>query len=218
MTFPHRFAPAALPLLLACFFLPQVARAQLSFGLKAGLATESLREEKFDLSQDGRENLRFALRDADYGFQFGAFFRIPLSDRFDLVPEVTFNSSGTEYSLTDDDNPMANAVFRERYNDINVPLLASWKIAFLRFQAGPVGHFTVASKSDLRDAAGRERAFDTFNLGYTLGGALDLGPLVLDLRYDGNFAKYGETFTVAGRDLDVDQAARRWIATVGYRF
>ncbi len=208
----------ALILGLFCFALPAMVSAQLSIGLKGGIATESLQEERFDLSRTGREDLRFALKEANYGFQFGAFLRIPLSDRFDLVPEVTFNSSGTEYTLTDDNDPTASDVFKERYNDINVPILASWKLAFLRLQAGPVGHFTVSSASDLTDPDGRERTFDSFNLGYTLGGALDIGPIVLDLRYDGNFAKYGDTFTVAGEDLSINQAPRRWIATVGYKF
>ena len=215
MTRNHHFV--ALLLGLCLLGLPQLAQAQFTFGLKAGIATESLQEERFDLSQTGRENLLFALKDANYGFQFGAFFRIPLSDRFDLVPELTFNSSGTEYQLLDESTGVSTA-FRERYNDINLPVLASWKLAFLRFQAGPVGHFTVGSASDLTDRDGRERAFDSFHLGYTLGGALDIGPIVIDVRYDGNFANYGDTFTVAGTDLNIDQAARRWIATVGYKF
>ena len=194
--------------------------AQIDFGLKAGLTTQSLQEERFDLSREGRDNLRFALEEADYGFQFGAFLRIPLSDRFDLVPEVTFNSNSYTYRLTEEntDGSVVSRAFDETYQDLNVPLLASWKLAFLRLQAGPVGHFTVNTASDLMDAEGRERVFDTFNLGYAIGGAIDIGPVVLDVRYDGNFAKYGEEFDVAGQTLEVDQAPRRWVATVGWKF
>lgn len=193
------------------------AAAQIEFGLKAGVATESLQEERFDLTRGGREELGDAIMEADYGFQFGALLRIPFSDRFDIQTEVTFNSAKIDFRYSD---PMTNTsrVLSERYNDINVPVLGSWKIAFLRFNAGPVGHFFLNSTSDLRDAEGRERTFDSFNLGYTLGGAIDVGPITLDVRYDGNFSKYGEEFAIAGETFQVNQAAKRWIGTVAYRF
>ena len=191
--------------------------AQIEFGLKAGLATESLQGERFDLSREGRQNLSLALEEGNYGYQFGALLRVPLSDRFGLQTEVTFNSSSAEFRFDDNDRNVTQ-VFRERYNDVNVPLLASWKLAFLRFQAGPVGHFFVSSLSDLRDAEGRERTFDSFNLGYALGAAIDIGPITVDVRYDGNFSRYGEDFAVAGETFRVDQAAKRWIGTVAYRF
>jgi len=211
MTFKNIF------LLAVLLFVAGGLSAQIEFGLKAGLATEALQEERFDLSQTGRDNIRLALSDATYGFQFGAMLRVPLSDRFGLQTEATFNTSASEFRFDDDEQGITR-VFRERYNDLNVPLLASWKLAFLRFNAGPVGHFFVSSSSDLRDADGRERVWDTFNLGYALGVAADIGPLTLDVRYDGNFSKYGEDFSVAGETFRVDQAAKRWVGSVAYRF
>ncbi|MEM9259438.1 MAG: porin family protein [Bacteroidota bacterium] len=207
-----RIIPVSLLLLFAC-----TLSAQIEFGLKAGLATESLQEERFDLSQSGRETLAEAISEAEYGFQFGALLRIPLSDRFDIQTEVTLNSAKTNFRLDDPDSDVMQ-VFEERYNDINVPVMASWKVAFLRLNAGPVGHFFVSSASDLRDADGRERTWDSFNLGYTLGGAIDIGPITVDVRYDGNFAKYGEDFAIGGETFRVDQAPKRWIGSVAYRF
>ncbi|MEL7159490.1 MAG: porin family protein [Bacteroidota bacterium] len=203
--------------ILTCLLLSVSAFAQVEFGLKAGLATESLEQQRFDLSQSGRETLAEAILDAKYGFQFGALVRIPLSDRFDIQTEVTLNSASAEYELDDPDSQVTQ-IFKERYNDINVPLLASWKLAFLRLNAGPVGHFFVSSSSDLRDADGRERVWDSFNLGYTLGGAIDIGPITLDVRFDGNFSRYGEDFAIGGETFRVDQAPKRWIGSIAYRF
>jgi len=203
--------------IIACLLFSATSFAQIAFGLKAGLATESLNEERFDLSQSGRENLMLAISDADYGFQFGGFVRVPLSDRFDIQTEVTFNSAKTDFRFDDPDMERSE-VLSERYNDVNVPVLGSWKLAFLRLNAGPVGHFFLSSTSDLRNADGRERTWDTFTLGYTIGGSIDVGPVTLDVRYDGNFAKYGEDFSVAGETFRVDQAAKRWIGSVAYRF
>jgi len=208
----YRFLP-----FLACLFLSTATFAQVEFGLKAGIATESLQEMRFDLSQPGREELMVAIADADYGFQFGALLRIPLSDRFNLQTELTFNSAKTDYSFQDPDQN-ATVFLGERYNDINVPILGSWKIAFVRINAGPVGHFFLSAPSDLMDTNGRERTWDTFNLGYTLGGSIDIGKITIDVRYDGNFSKYGEDFAIAGETFRVDQAPKRWIGSVAYRF
>ncbi len=203
-----------LPLLL----LGTLTSAQVEFGLKAGLATASLEGESFSFSREGREDLRFALEEADFGFQFGALLRLTLSETLALQPEVTFNSAKNTYRLDDPGNPAGSLVFEERYNDVNVPILLSYKLAFLRLNAGPVGHFYLSDTGDLQDAVGIERTFDTFNLGYALGGSIDIGPLTLDVRYDGNFAKYGQEFTIQGNTFSIDQAPRRWIGSVAYRF
>jgi len=199
------------------FLFSATAFAQIEFGLKAGLGTEALQEERFDLSRTGREDISLALSDASYGFQFGAMLRVPFSDRFGLQTELTLNTATNEFRF-DDPSQNGTQIFRERYTNVQVPLLASWKLAFLRFNVGPVGHFKVASTSDLVDAEGRERAFDSFNLGYAVGGAIDIGPLTFDLRYDGNFARYGEDFAISGETFRVDQAAKRWVGSVAYRF
>ncbi len=203
-------------LILPLLLLSVVSFAQIEFGLKAGLSTESLQGEQFGTDRDGRQDLMIALENAGYGFQFGALLRLPLGDALSLQPEVTFNSSKNSYSYTDGTNP--TVVFEERYNDVNVPVLLSYKLAFLRLNAGPVGHFYLSNTSDLGDNAGLQRTFDTFNLGYALGGSVDIGPLTLDVRYDGNFAKYGETFTWQGNDYRMDQSPKRWIGSVAYRF
>ena len=204
-------------LITCCFLFATPAFGQIDFGLKVGLGTEGLQEETFDLSRSGRADLSLALSEASYGFQFGALLRVPFSEKFGIQTEATLNTATATFRF-DDPDQSGTQVFRERYTDLQVPLLASWRLLFLRFNVGPVGHFKVASASDLVDAEGRERAFESFNLGYAIGGSLDIGPLTFDLRYDGNFSRYGDSFTVAGTEFEVNQAARRWVGSVAYRF
>jgi hypothetical protein len=209
------------------FFLPlllmtALATAQLEFGLKAGLTTESLQNETYRLGQpEGRQDLLLALEGADYGFQFGALLRFPLKGSWGLQTEATLNSAKTTFRLdgADGTDNGGSTIFEERYNDVNVPVLLTYQIfKIVRLHAGPVGHFYVSSTSDLTDEEGLDRTFETFNLGYNLGGSIDIGRLTLDVRYGGNFSNYGETFTLRGSEVDVDQAPRRWIGTVAYRF
>lgn len=207
---------------LPLLFLPLLTFAQVEFGLKAGISTGSLQGKSYNLfGADGREILRFDLEDSDYGFQFGALLRIPLTAKLTLQPEVTLNSAKTTFRYEDLSNSSEprDQVFKERYNDVNVPLLLSYQLLGpLRLQAGPVGHFFVSSSGDLKEQEGIDRTFETFNMGYALGGALDLGPLTVDVRYDGNLGKYGETLQIDGNDIDIDQAPKRWIGSVAIRF
>lgn len=191
-------------------------RAQVEFGVKAGLSTEALQNQDLQLAGQGVNDLFIRLEDADYGIQFGVFFRFPLSEKVFLQPEITFNSTSANFRL-DDPNQNESLVFEEQYKDINVPLLLGYKLGFLRLKAGPVGHFYLDSMSDLANQEGWGEVFSSFNLGYALGGAIDIGKFTVDLRFDGNFSKFGQTFTFLENDFTIDQAPRRWIFTVGYR-
>ncbi len=205
-------------LILPILFFSVLSFAQIELGIKAGLATESLQGERFSFNRDGGDDLKFALEDADYGLQFGALLRIPLGEKLALQPEVTFNSAKTNYRFDDPNTPGAEVVFDERYNDVNVPVLISYKFAFLRLNAGPVGHFFLSNTNDLGNRDGLDRTFDTMNLGYALGGSIDIGPITVDVRYDGNFSKYGKTWTYQGNEFSIDQAPKRWIGSVAWRF
>ena len=204
-----------LPLLALLFLFTTTASAQFEFGLKAGLSTESLQGQELRLSGESVENLGVSIKDANYGIQAGAFFRIFLGENVFLQPEFTFNSTSAEFSVED---PDGDFIFKEKYNFVDVPLLLGYKLGFLKLSAGPVGHFYFDQPQDIINRDGWESALDEFNLGYALGGAIDIGKMTFDVRYDGNFGKFGQTFTVAGNEFAVDQAPKRWVATVGYRF
>jgi hypothetical protein len=209
---------------LFCTFLILTAglSAQVEFGLKGGLTTESLQDKSYSFDREGRQSLLLDLEGADYGVQFGALLRFPLKGSWGLQTEATLNSAKTTFRVDGSDGGTDNgltSVFEERYNDLNVPVLLTYQLfKILRLHAGPVGHFYVSSSSDLTDEEGIDRTFETLNLGYNAGVSLDIGQLTLDVRYGGNFANYGETFTLRGAEVDVDQAPRRWIGTVAYRF
>lgn len=192
------------------------AQAEFAFGFKAGLTTNALEGHELKLSGDGVSDLTGKLSDANYGFQGGIFMRVPVGERLFLQPEVTFNTSTASFTFKDDGQGIDQA-FKERYNNLDVPLLLGLDLGFLKVQGGPVGHFYFNEGKDVFTSEGWTSAVDDFNLGYALGGALDIGKITLDVRYAGNFSKFGQTFEVAGTELAVDQAAKRWVFTLGYR-
>ncbi|MEM7573105.1 MAG: porin family protein [Bacteroidota bacterium] len=190
--------------------------AQFEFGIKAGLTTASLEGENLAFSGQGLEDLGLALQDADYGLQAGVFFRIPVG-KFFLQPEVTFNTQEANFRLNGEGEGITTA-FSERYNDLDVPLLIGYKLGPLRLMGGPVGHFRLTEESSILSQEGWDATLETFNLGIALGGALDIGPVTLDVRYDNNLSKFGQTFSFGGESVAIDQAAKRWVFTLGYRF
>ncbi|MEM9835583.1 MAG: porin family protein [Bacteroidota bacterium] len=204
-------------LCLLCFAFFTVATAQIEFGLKAGLTTESLQGEQLQLSGEGIDNIMLAIEDAEYGIQAGLFLRLPLGEKVFLQPEFTFNTAQANFRLND---PEQNEtfIFKEKYSFVDVPLLLGYKLGFLRVAAGPVAHLYFENGSDLTSREGWNTALDQFNIGYALGGAIDIGKITFDVRYDGNFSNFGQTFTLGGNEYAIDQAPKRWIATLGYRF
>ncbi|NJO86660.1 MAG: PorT family protein [Lewinella sp.] len=203
--------------LLAGLLSPVFCVGQVEFGLKAGLSTQSLVGETYRFNRAGLDNLTLSLTEAEYGIQAGVFFRIPLGDRLFLQPEITFNSNQANFRFN---NPDQNEsfVFSERYNYVDVPLLLGYRLGFLRVQAGPVGHIYFAQMSDVLSREGWDAALESFNLGYALGAAIDIAKFTLDLRFDGNFGELGQTFSFGSNEVAIDQAPKRWIATLGYRF
>jgi len=205
------------PLLLILALSTSSLSAQFQFGIKAGLATESLEGEQLRLTGEGLEDIMLALEEADYGIQAGIFMRLFLGESLFLQPEITFNTMEANFRLDDPDQD-ETFIFSERYNNIDVPFLVGYKLGPLHLQGGPVGHFFFSNTSDIITQEGWDQAFETFNIGYGLGGALDIGPLTLDVRFDGNLSKFGQSFTFAGDEIAIDQTPKRWIATLGYRF
>ncbi|PHI19480.1 hypothetical protein CEQ90_12335 [Lewinellaceae bacterium SD302] len=192
------------------------AQAEFAFGLKAGLTTSALEGHELELNGGGLDELTAKLTEANYGFQGGIFMRVPVGERLFLQPEATFNTSTATFTFQNDDQGI-DQVFKERYNNLDVPLLLGYDLGFLKFQGGPVGHFFFNEGKDVFTSEGWSSAVDEFNIGYALGGSLDIGKLTFDVRYAGNFSKFGQTFDIAGEEFAVDQAAKRWVFTVGYR-
>lgn len=190
--------------------------AQFSIGIRAGLSTRPLASETLDFS-DGAEAFRLALEEASYGLHGGIVLRLPLGQRWLLQPEAIFNSSRADYRLND----FARAdtfVFKERYQNLDIPLLLTYKMGPLRVLGGPVGNLFLSSSNDLESFDRFKQNFDTFTLGWQAGFGLDIFSLTLDARYEGNFSKFGDHFEIAGQQLAFNQRPARWSFSVGYRF
>lgn len=198
--------------LLACLFAFQ-ANAQIRFGVQTGLSTSQLDKETAQAN-----GVSVAIKNANYGYHLGIFARAKFSDHWYLQPEVNFNSSSVDFEVTDFQEGLMDKVLTEKYRNLDIPLMLGYKLGPLRLEAGPTGHVYMASKTELNQIGGYERRFNDFNLGYQAGFGLDIWKIMLTLRHEGNFQRFGEHMTIGGQEVNFSQRPTRWVASVGFSF
>ncbi len=195
-----------------CLFAFQ-ANAQIRFGFRSGLSSSQLNSET--IQQNG---VSVAIKDANYGYHLGVFARAKLGDHWYIQPEAMFNSTSVDFEVTDFGDGLVNKVLTEKYRNLDLPLMVGYKLGPLRAEAGPTGHLYVASKSELEEIGSYDRRFNDFNLGYQAGLGLDIWKITLDLRYEGNFEKFGSHMNIGGEQINFSQRPARWLMTVGFSF
>jgi len=198
-------------LLASLFCLTLTASAQVKFGIKAGLSTSDIGGKDFV-----QEDLTLKLKNADYGLHFGAFLRAQ-GGLFYIQPEVNFNSLSAEYEISD---ISGTNVFKEKYSNLDVPVLVGLKLGPLRAGAGPVGHINIGKSTSLdsNDTPIVSSDYDKLTFGYQAGLGLDIWRLNFDLRFEGNFQNQGEHISIAGTQVNLSENANRMTFSVGWTF
>jgi hypothetical protein len=206
--------------ILFSLFFCAVGAAQTRFGIKAGINTIDIERETIDIfDSEGRKQLKVELDKANYGINIGMFV-LAKSKRFYIQPEVIYNSNSTDYKIDTLGSlgGYLDGVFREKYQNLDIPIMVGLRFDFLRLGVGPVGHVFLNSTSDLLDFNGYRQDFNNLNLGYQAGLGIDLSSIVIDLRYEGNFTNYGDHFEFFGTKVPFSNAPVRFIGTIGISF
>ncbi|TNE59032.1 MAG: hypothetical protein EP344_09370 [Bacteroidetes bacterium] len=177
-------------LLLLC---SAAAQAQFAFGLKGGLQTQ-LQNPSDIVIGDGENEYNFGVEDLKFGTQVGAWFRI--GGTVFLQPELVFNSNKTDFRIGE--TAASDIVLREKYQNLDIPLLVGITAGPVRLHGGPVGHYFLNSKSELVDFDGYAERWKQFTWGWQAGLTLGTGRVSADIRYEGNFSKYGDHITFFG--------------------
>lgn len=193
-------------------------QAQLSFGLKAGIGTTDVDVDAITIGQGGAEDLKFQLENANFGLHGGIFIRAQIGS-FLIQPEAVFNSSSADFRVTDSrSGQMVENILREKYQHLDVPLLMGFKLGPVRLMGGPVGHIFLQSESEIIGLEGYEQMFDKLTYGWQAGLGLDIWKINLDVRYEGNFDKYGNHISIGGDHYSFNKTPARILASVGFMF
>ncbi|MFK7775742.1 MAG: outer membrane beta-barrel protein [Saprospiraceae bacterium] len=192
-----------------------VTIAQVKFGIRGGItSTDFNPKELIVLNQNDVEQLKISVDEASYGYHFGLFAQFR-KDRWFIQPEVLFNSNKISYNV--DDN-ILSTVKNEKFNFVDIPINVAYKVGPLRIQAGPVGHFFVNSKSELKTLEGYKENFADMAWGVQYGLGLDIWKTVLDFKWERNFKNYGDHVVFDDTSYNFDSSPNRFIVSLGVKF
>lgn len=169
------------------------AQAQFSFGLKGGVSSQLSNFNDLTVN-NGDTSFNFGVDDVKFGTQFGAYVRI--GGKFYLQPEILFNSNRTDFKVGE--TSAGQIIKSERYQNLDIPILVGFTAGPVRFHGGPVGHYYLNNKSELTDISGYDDKWKQLTWGWLAGLTIGKGRVSADIRYQGNFNKYGEHITFFG--------------------
>ncbi|NND35078.1 MAG: PorT family protein [Saprospiraceae bacterium] len=186
--------------------------AQLRFGFKGGISTYDLGvSDAISIDQSGSTFL-LDVQDARYGYHIGLVLQGKIGS-FVLQPEVVFNSNSVDYSFGQTNNGSTD-IFSEKYQNIDIPLMFGLKAGPMRLMAGPVGHYFLKSTSELFEFENYDQKFSDLTYGWQAGIGVDLLNIMVDIRYEGNFTKFGDHIVFSGQQYSFANAPARLIASL----
>lgn len=143
------------------------------------------------------------------GYHVGAFARINLPVIY-LQPEVLYTNTGGSFQ-----NNTFN--YKTDFDRLDVPLMIGFKIGnFFRIQAGPVASYMINGNITAIDGNSTEQIIpplEDFTYGYQAGIGLDIGNLLVDLKYESalsdSIKKFGQ--------VNTDQRQNQLMLSLGFR-
>lgn len=196
-------------LILLAVVVSSGAFAQVSFGLKAGVASNNF---NMDQVTSGAAVVA-AAEEASWGFHGGAFVRISFLGLM-VQPEVLFSTS--QNNLKIDDGITPDQIVGQKYNKLDIPVMLGIKLGPIRVMGGPAASIMLSSDTDLADVEG---LYKSATFGYQAGLGVDLfKKLTLDVRYEGGLSNFGNEVTVGGETLELDGRSNAILMSVGIMF
>ncbi len=210
-------------ILIILMFTVGVASAQfIEFGVKGGINFSKL---KFDdiknVTSNGTE-YNLLESNALTGFHVGVMTRIKLFSLY-IQPELYFNTAGGKVvvqELQSSGTDYKSYTRNVKFSKIDLPIMTGLKIGPVRVNAGPVASVILSTQSGLNEIIPELSTLSkTATIGYQVGFGLDLFKfLTLDYRFEGSLSKWGDKFTVAGKDYAFDSRGNMSMISLGIMF
>ncbi len=186
------------------------------FGIKAGFSQTDYGIKELHIQST--DDFKMAIEDSRVGYHGGITLQLRIR-KFILQPEVIFNTINVNYKLTGIFSGTIDTILaKETLQDLDIPIMLGFKSGILRLNAGPVGHLYLDSSSDLFKVSGYSEQFDKIKWGWQAGLGLDIWKFTIDLRYEGNFSKFGDHIRFGGKSYSFSDRPQRLIASLGLAF
>ncbi|MEX0882967.1 MAG: porin family protein [Cyclobacteriaceae bacterium] len=164
---------------------------------------------KFGLSQANVEVTEGYEKDeSKMGYHLGIFARINTPIIF-IQPEVLYTNTGGSFN---DDSFHYDVDF----DRLDVPVMVGFKFAgIFRLQAGPIASYMLNSEMSTNDPSLSTLVppKEDFTFGYQAGLGLDIGNLLVDLKYEGPLSNSVNEFA----QVPTDQRQNQLILSLGFK-
>jgi hypothetical protein len=206
-------------LIIIAVVVVHTAQAQFfQIGLKGGISSSKMQVSEL-LSIDNNE-FNYKTGSAKLGWHVGLYTRLKIS-KFYIQPELLFSSTGGEIEVTGQGISTPELAEID-LNKLDVPVMAGFFLTkSFRIFVGPTFSYLISENikgteliSDIR------QNYNNATIGYQAGLGLDISRLTIDLKYEGNLSKLGESVTIPliNETFSTDLRNPQFIASVGFRF
>ncbi len=202
-----RYLPLFLLYLLFAFASPlqgQMTEGKARFGFRLGLTGSNLYDDARAQDRNGR-----------IGLLGGAFVKIPLGKgNFSLRPEVLYATKGASFKRDSFISSIKSAY-------IEVPLSLEYNLSIINLHAGLNASLLANANGEFKDEQGNPIGFDRealekVDLGWHVGGGLDLGNIGLHLRLNRGLKNVGSGSSLQNIVGSLKNAA--WSLSLVYGF
>jgi opacity protein-like surface antigen len=201
-------------------FIAIPAFSQISWGIKAGVSTNSISMDKaVQLTGQAGTYTVQALTNANYGYHGGLFVRLSLFGVY-IQPEVLFATTENKYNVTSPGVANPKEVI-QKLNNLSIPVMVGFKLGPIRINAGPAASLAITTPKALITDQNLTNLYNKMSFGYQAGLGFDLFKiLTFDLRYEGSLRKYQTQIqnTVGGTKVSLDTRPNALLFSVGLMF
>ncbi len=206
-------------LIIAAIILIHTAHAQFfQIGLKGGISSSKAQvDEAFSIDNS---TIQYNSGNAKLGWHIGLYTRIKISKLY-IQPELLFSSTGGEIEVTEEGFSTPE-VAEIDLNKLDIPVMVGFFLTkSFRIFAGPTFSYLISDEikgtaliSDIK------MNYNNATIGYQAGLGFDISRITIDLKYEGNLSKLGDSVTIPGIDetFSTDLRNPQFIASVGFRF
>lgn len=135
------------------------------------------------------------------GYQGGVVARLHLPICY-VQPELLITSAGGKARQQAQETAL-------RYTTLALPVLVGTSLGGLRIQAGPAFNWLLLAEEKDKDIKGN---YSLLSVGYQGGLGIDIGRIMVDVKYEGSLTKFGHQ--LAG--FQTDHRLRLFILAIGF--
>ena len=148
----------------------------------------------------------------------GGFVRLTVAGKVFIQPEALFSQDRSQIEMT----ALGLEELQDmRLNKLDIPVMVGFKMGkIFRIQGGPVASYVLDAAVNSPNSNGWESikdGFDNKTWGYQAGIGLDMGPVTLDLKYEGSLRKIRSEMQVGNETFQFDHRESIFQATLGWK-